>query len=159
MDFSVVIAAIAAFFGSGSGTSQALPVSVTYKSTTSYATRAKYQVVTSQAQWKKAWIEESRGTRSTPAIDFKSKFVLLIQQGKTVGSSGIVFHSVQRVNEQILVRFDNDSAPASKRNTVTASSGYAVIPNTRGTYVFLENVQQVKDKPPIWRERARQTVK
>ncbi len=157
MDFSVVIAAIAAFFGPG--VPQVLPVSVTYKSTTSYASRPKYQVVTNQVQWSKAWIEETKGTRSTPAVDFKNKFVVLIQQGKTVGSAGIVFHSVQRVNDQIVVRFDNESAPASRKNKLSTASGYAVIPNARGTYVFLENVQQVKDKPPIWRERARQTIK
>ena len=93
-----------------------------------------------------------------PDIDFKRCMVVAIFQGSAWNSAGVSVHSITEHKDHILVRYDDRSyqtAGPEGGGKKTTAFGFFVVPQSSKAVVFEENVQNLKGRPPKWKERAK----
>lgn len=145
---------------------------VTWSGPDSTIKEATFQRVIDDAAWLKLWEKhtgraaqrDNIGRPFIPKINFERCMVVAIFQGARVNCNGVVVESVIVAPDRIVFRFDvsgYQTAAAfddrSGRGGAVDSTpfGIFVMPRSSKSLVIEENVQDLKDHPPQWKERAR----
>ena len=95
----------------------------------------------------------------TQSSDFKKCMVIAIFKGSASNSRGLNIISTDEHEDTVYLRFDDMSYQTAGgldggRVPVTPYA-FVVIPNSAKLVLIEENVQSLKEKPPVWNERAR----
>lgn len=110
----------------------------------------------STAAWTSLWEKHSPGT-PMPAINFDKCTVVGVFLGKKHNSKGVVVSSVEAKDGNCVLRFDEQTYQTVGGATACSPFGIVVLTKTNLPIVVEENVQNLKDNPPKWKERARIT--
>ncbi len=110
----------------------------------------------SAAAWTALWEKHSPGT-SIPTINFDKCTVVGLFLGKKHNSKGVVVTSVESRDGNCVLRFDEQTYQTVGGATACTPFGIVVLSKTNLPIVVEENVQNLKDNPPKWKERARIT--
>ncbi|MHC4597738.1 MAG: hypothetical protein ACYS47_01910 [Planctomycetota bacterium] len=126
----------------------------------------RYVRITGDDAWTALWLEHVGAPpkkpydryynrHGVPEVDFSRHMVLAVFQGKKWNSAGVFPLAVADEKERILLRFDDKYYQTKDEGAdeVTAF-GIFVLPKSDKAVVFEENVQNLKGKPPKWKERA-----
>jgi hypothetical protein len=84
--------------------------------------------------------------------------VLAIFRGQAVNHRGVTVKSITETADEVTVRFDylTFQTAGPDGGAVPASAyGFILLPASKKTVVLEEDVQGLKDRPSIWKERAR----
>ncbi len=128
--------------------------------------KAAYYRVSSEEAWQRIWLshlgktEEDRFREQMPIvqIDFKKCMVIAIFKGAASNSRGLDIISIDEQDDTVSLRFDDMSYQTAGgldggRVPVTPYA-FVVIPNSAKLVLIEENIQSLKEKPPVWKERA-----
>ncbi|MFZ4083258.1 MAG: hypothetical protein ACOYKN_18665 [Pirellula sp.] len=126
-----------------------------------------YYRVSSEEAWQRIWLshlgktEADRFREHMPIvqIDFKKCMVIAIFKGAASNSRGLNIISTDEREDTVYLRFDDMSYQTAGgldggRVPVTPYA-FVVIPNSAKLVLIEENIQSLKEKPPVWNERAR----
>ena len=126
-----------------------------------------YYRVSSEEAWQRIWLshlgktEADRFREHMPIvqIDFKKCMVIAIFKGAASNSRGLNIISTDEHEDTVYLRFDDmsyqtDGGLDGGRVPVTPYA-FVVIPNSAKLVLIEENIQSLKEKPPVWNERAR----
>ena len=126
-----------------------------------------YYRVSSEEAWQRIWLshlgktEADRFREHLPIvqIDFTKCMVIAIFKGAASNSRGLNIVSIDEHEDTVSLRFDDMSYQTAGgidggRVPVTPYA-FVVIPNSAKLVLIEENVQSLKEKPPVWNERAR----
>lgn len=110
----------------------------------------------SAAAWSSLWEKHSPGT-PMPVINFDKCTVIGVFLGKKHNSKGVIVTSVESSEGNCVLRFDEQTYQTVGGATACSPFGIVVLTKTSLPIVVEENVQNLKDNPPKWKERARIT--
>jgi len=134
----------------------------------SHVSKVGYHRITSMKDWAELW-QKHKGQRrgekydlyynplGLPLVDFKRYMVIGIFQGSGWNSAGLKAVSVSQEKDRIVFRFDDKSyqtqGPDGGGEKVRVY-GFFVLPRSSKPVTLEENVQGLKGKPPVWKERV-----
>ncbi|MHC5035712.1 MAG: hypothetical protein ACYTHM_00215 [Planctomycetota bacterium] len=90
-----------------------------------------------------------------PAVDFDRCMVVAIFQGRASNSAGVDALSITEEEGILRFRYDDRSFQTVGGAESVSAFGIFILPRSGKPVVVEENVQGLKGKPPVWRERAR----
>jgi hypothetical protein len=126
-----------------------------------------YHRITSQKEWINAW-QRHKGEKESddyndhynplgvPEVDFEKFMVIAIFQGSSFNSAGLTAVSITEAADRILFRFDDKSFQTLGGDggaQKVSVFGFFVIPRSMVSVVVEENVQNLKNSPPDWKEQ------
>ena len=156
-------------FGADKAAGQAKPLLV-LTGADSRVDKPTYHLATSEEAWKRLWLihlgkTEADGFREhlpIVQIDFERCMVIAVFQGVSTNSRGLNIISVDENKDTVFLRFDDMSYQTSGGldgggggGVMVTPYAFVVIPKSAKLVLVEENVQSLKDKPPVWKERAR----
>jgi hypothetical protein len=129
--------------------------------------KSAYYRVSSEESWQHIWLshlgktEADRFREHMPIvqIDFKKCMVIAIFKGAASNSRGLNIMSIDEHEDTVSLRFYDMSYQtagglAGGRVPVTPYA-FVVIPKSDKLVLIEENIQSLKEKPPVWNQRAR----
>jgi hypothetical protein len=148
---------------------QTISPSVTLTGADSHVKERSYHCVTSEDEWIKIW-QRHKGAKETtdydlfynplglPYINFEKCMVIAVFQGSGRNSAGLKAIAVLEDRDGIVFRFEDkhyQTAGPDGGGKEATVYGFFVLPRSSKTVAFEENVQNLKGKPPVWKERVR----
>lgn len=123
--------------------------------------KARYERLRTQAQLTEVWsshLGKVRPFTEPPLVDFASCEVIAVFAGEGWNSNGIQVVEMLEDAGVRRVRFDHysyQSMGANGGGRRVTPYGWFVMPRTELAVVLEENVQNLIEQPPVWKERAR----
>ena len=144
---------------------------VTLTGADSHVKERSYYRVASEEEWIKIW-QRHKGKKESkdyslfynplglPSIAFEKCMVVAVFQGSGMNSAGLKTVAILEEKDRIVLRFQDKWYQTMSRmgegsggDQVTVY-GFFVLPRSSKTVVLEENVQDIIDQPPVWKERA-----
>lgn len=140
---------------------------VTITGADSHVSECGYHRIASMKEWIQVW-QKHEGHKvdeeydlyynplGVPLVDFDNYMVIAIFQGSSWNSAGLSAVSISQEEDRIVFRFDDKSyqtlGPDGGGKRVTVY-GFFVVRRSAKAVILEENVQGLKGKPPVWKER------
>lgn len=131
----------------------------------SQITERRFERVMSDDAWQKLWeahtgkpVEiRNTGGPAMPQVNFDKCMVVAVCQGKSWNSNGVYCAQVIDEPERIVFRFDERSFQTfgpGGGGVAVKPYGFFVLPRSTKAIVIEDNVQNLKDEPQKWKQRA-----
>ena len=104
--------------------------------------------------WESLWQKHAPSVES-PKVNFKKCTALGIFLGKKFNSRGVFVVSTESKDGHCVLRFDEHTFQTAGGSSPCKPFGIILLPKTNQPIVIEENVQNIKDSPQKWKERAR----
>jgi hypothetical protein len=143
---------------------------VTISGSFSEIAQARHLRIVDQKDWAAVW-REHRGKEAeknaysepvVPDVNFQGCMVVAVFRGQTVNSNGLYLVSLEDRADAIVLRYDSHSFQTASLigdpgggASAVRPYGIFVVPRSDKELVIEQNVQNLKNHPPIWKERAR----
>jgi hypothetical protein len=121
----------------------------------------RYERLLTQEAFTEVWVThcgKARSVGNPPLIDFAAFEVIAVFDGEGWNSAGIQVLEMLDAAEVRRVRFDHYSYQTEGPNgggVPVTPFGLFVLPKTELQVVLEQNVQNMIDEPPVWKERTR----
>lgn len=106
------------------------------------------------AAWSALWEKHNQGSQLA-TVNFDRCTAIGIFLGKKTNSKGVIVTSIEVKDNHCLVRFDEQTFQTAGGFSPCNPYGIVILPKTALPIVIEENVQNIKDAPVRWKERAR----
>ena len=124
---------------------------------------ANYLRIVDAEDWRKLWqthagedVDDHVRAVTFPDIDFERCMVVAVFAGDSVNTAGVAIQSITDKGNRLVVRFDQIAHSSQGKSADSCRPfALALLPASRLPLVFEEDVRDLKDETPVWKERAR----
>lgn len=88
-------------------------------------------------------------------VDFDRCMVVVLFQGRKTNSRGLDVLGLEESDSALTLRYDDRSFQTAGGVVNVVPFAFVVLPKTNKPVVVEENVQNLKNQPPKWKERAK----